>query len=311
MARTKNKHNELKMDVEPASDIDSNLQAMAQHRFNIMSKFGDNATYERERIVYETRFYMAQSAESMLEAGKRLVILKECEPHGTLIDIIENELNIPYRTAARMMQAAIKYLSPAMKSNVSALAQLGKTKLFELVTEDDEELANLVEGGTLAGFTLDDIDRMTSRELRNALRNAHEDINAQRRVLSDKNDKIDELYSQLEKKSRAQSSEENTASNMLRREACNIAYEAEGCIRGRLHAAFSALKVHCASFEEPVPSELMTGLLCQIEQAIHQLRMEFFLDAAPSNHDKPDWLIIQEPKISRPDWMSTPESTEE
>lgn len=65
-----------------------------------------------------------------------------------------------------MMQASTKYLSPALKPNVPTLAHLGKAKLFELMTEDDEELAELADGGTVAGLTLDDVDRMSVRELR-------------------------------------------------------------------------------------------------------------------------------------------------
>ena len=43
---------------------------------------GDHQQYDCERIVQETRFYLSQSAEAMLEVGKRLVILKKHEGHG-------------------------------------------------------------------------------------------------------------------------------------------------------------------------------------------------------------------------------------
>ncbi len=89
-----------------------------------------------------------------------------------------------------MMQASTKYLSPALKPNVPTLAHLGKAKLFELMTEDDEELAELADGGTVAGLTLDDVDRMSVRELRRALREARETNAAQQRVLADKNEKL-------------------------------------------------------------------------------------------------------------------------
>ena len=50
----------------------------------------------------------------MLEAGKRLVILKENEPHGDFIDIVESQLSLSKRTAQVMMQASLKYLSPKL-----------------------------------------------------------------------------------------------------------------------------------------------------------------------------------------------------
>ena len=82
MGRTKSQHVELETDVELSGDINVSLNAMTEHRLEIMQQFGEGLPYERDRIVHETKFYMAQSAEAMLEAGKRLIILKECEPHG-------------------------------------------------------------------------------------------------------------------------------------------------------------------------------------------------------------------------------------
>lgn len=102
---------------------------------------------------------IAQSAEAMLEAAKRLTILKECEPHGEFESIVRDALGIPERTAQRLMQASIKYTSPQLSAKAPALALLGKTKLFELMTEDDDVLYELADGGTIAGMTLDDIDR--------------------------------------------------------------------------------------------------------------------------------------------------------
>ncbi|MCQ7061424.1 DUF3102 domain-containing protein, partial [Escherichia coli] len=204
MGRTKSQSVELVEDAPSSGDLNISLNAMSEHRLEIMQQFGDGLPYERDRIVHETRFYMAQSAEAMLEAGKRLVILKENEPHGDFIEIVTGQLGLPKSTAHRMMQASLKYLSPSLESKVPALGLLGKTKLFELMTEDDEDLAELADGGTIAGMSLDDIDRMTSRELKAALREARETNSAQQRVLADKNEKIDALSTKLEKKSRIQ-----------------------------------------------------------------------------------------------------------
>ena len=99
MGRTKSPINtELNADVPLSDDLNVSLNAMTQHRMEIMQQFGDGLPYERERIVHEARFYMAQSAESMLEAGKRLIILKENEPHGDFTNILENDLGKNQRT---------------------------------------------------------------------------------------------------------------------------------------------------------------------------------------------------------------------
>lgn len=301
MARTKSQMIELVEDVPLTGDLNVKLNALTEHRMQVMAQFGDGLPYERDRIVHETKFYMAQSAEAMLEAGKRLVILKECEPHGDLVNIVENALGLPYRTAARMMQASAKYLSPALKSNVPTLAHLGKSKLFELMTEDDEFLAELADGGTIAGLTLDDVDRMSCRELRQSLREARETNTAQQRVLTDKNQKIDDLTTKLDKKSRIQPPPPDQEAEKLRKEVSAIAYEAEAAITVRLHTAFSTLTTFTSDNDVEPPYDFMAGLVCQIERALHHIREVYDLEAAPTGSERPTWLDAPEPVLPRTD----------
>lgn len=264
--------------------------ALSIRTSEIAAQFGDGLPYDRTRLVNEARFYMAQSAEAMLEAGKRLIVLKENEPHGEFIEIVQQQLGLPYRTTARLMQAAIKYSSPALKANVPALAHLGKTKLFELMTEDDEELAALADGGTVAGMTLDDIDRMTSRELKAALRETRENSEAQARLLADKNNKIDELAAKLTtKKPRVQTPPPDVEGEEIRKEASQFAFEAESVVRGKLRAAFQALAEH-AEKHGIAHDDFMAGLLCQVEVSVKQLRGEFGVKEAPDGEEVPDWL---------------------
>ena len=176
--------------------------ALTVRTAEIAAQFGDGLPYDRNRLVNEARFYMAQSAEAMLEAGKRLIQIKENEPHGEFERIVRESLGLPERTARRMIASSIKYLSPKLQARAPALALLGKTKLFELMTEDDEELAGLAEGGTVAGLTLDDIDRMTSRELKLALREAREQADAQSQLIASKDTKLNEMDAKLTKQKR-------------------------------------------------------------------------------------------------------------
>lgn len=299
MGRTKSPvSTELNVEVPLSDDLNVSLNAMTQHRMEIMQQFGDGLPYERDRVVHEARFYMAQSAEAMLEAGKRLIILKENEPHGEFIKILESELGLAYRTSVRMMQASTKYLSPALKPNVPTLAHLGKAKLFELMTEDDEELAELVGGGTVAGLTLDDVDRMSVRELRQALREARETNAAQQRVLADKNEKIDSLSTRLEKKSRIQLPEPDEEVKKLRAEVTALAVEAESAIAVRLSSAFETLCAYCAENMIDTPRDFMAGLVCQLESTARSLRSTFDLPDEPTGDVAPSWLTEPTPQIN-------------
>ena len=299
MGRTKSPvSTELNVEVPLSDDLNVSLNAMTQHRMEIMQQFGDGLPYERDRVVHEARFYMAQSAEAMLEAGKRLIILKENEPHGEFIKILESELGLAYRTSVRMMQASTKYLSPTLKPNVPTLAHLGKAKLFELMTEDDEELAELADGGTVAGMTLDDVDRMSVRELRQALREARETNAAQQRVLADKNEKIDSLSTRLEKKSRIQPPEPDEEVKKLRAEVTALAVEAESAIAVRLSSAFETLCAYCTENMIDTPRDFMAGLVCQLESTARSLRSTFDLPDEATGDVAPSWLTEPTPQIN-------------
>ncbi|EJA2263824.1 DUF3102 domain-containing protein [Escherichia coli] len=299
MGRTKSPMStDLNAEVPLSDDLNISLNTMAQHRVEIMQQFGDGLPYERDRIVHEARFYMAQSAEAMLEAGKRLIILKENEPYGDFINIVESELSMSKRTAQVMMQASIKYLSPQLESKAQTFALLGKAKLFELMTEDDENLAELADGGTVAGLTLDDVDRMSVRELRQALREARETNAAQQRVLADKNEKIDSLSTRLEKKSRIQPPEPDEEVKKLRAEVTALAVEAESAIAVRLSSTFETLCAYCAENMIDTPRDFMAGLVCQLESTARSLRSTFDLPDEPTGNAAPSWLTEPTPQIN-------------
>lgn len=298
MARPKNTPMELVPDVKLAEDLQVNLNAMTEHRLQIMAQFGDGLPYERDRIVHETRFYMAQSAEAMLEAGKRLIMLKENEPHGDFTRIITEDLSLSDRTAQVMMKASLKYLSPQLESKAQTFAVLGKSKLFELMTEDDEELAALADGGTIAGLTLDDVDRMSVRELRQSLREARETNSAQQRVLADKNEKIDALSTKLEKKSRIQPPKPDEEVKKLRAEVTALSTEAESAITVRLFSAFETLSAYCAENQIDTPRDFMAGLVCELESAARNLRCSFDLPDEPTGNAVPSWLTEPTPEIN-------------
>lgn len=129
----------------------------------IDSAYGDGEAYDRVRLESEVKFYLQRSGEAFVEAGRRLILLKEHEGRGTFINCLER-VGIAPRAAQKMMFVALKF------SNTPSMAHLGSTKLLELTVLDDEEIHALSEGGTVADFTFDDIDKMSVRELRNALR---------------------------------------------------------------------------------------------------------------------------------------------
>ncbi|MCX8501937.1 MAG: hypothetical protein ORO03_09635 [Alphaproteobacteria bacterium] len=120
-------------------------------------------------LVAEIRVNFKSIDKSMLEIGKNLLILKELTPHGKFLKVVES-FGISQRTAWNWMNATAR-MTGLKCSNVAAMQQLGNTKLIDMMVLDDDQLEELAEGGSVAGKTLDDIERMSSRQLREHLRN--------------------------------------------------------------------------------------------------------------------------------------------
>ncbi len=297
MARKKSEEKpeilDAQLPAEVVSKIDIEDAVAREHSELIINQFGDGIPYDRTRVVTEARFFMAQSAEAMLEAGKRLILLKEHEPHGEFAEIVENQLGIHVRAAQRMMGAALKYLSPKLQSKATTLSHLGKAKLFELVSEDDDDLAALAEGGTVAGLALDAVERMSVRELRTALREAREQDETKNQILTDKNAKLDELSSSLAKaRKRIQALSADEAAKELRQEVSAIAYEAEADIGIKLREAFTVLAQHA----EETGSDhrgYQASLVRHLENLLATIRSEFQLpdnDGAPPTAEDFKWM---------------------
>ena len=222
----------------------------------------------------EIRFYQRRSVEALLECGKRLVLLKKITAHGEFEDRVEM-LGFSVRTARRFMQAAAKITKSA---NLAVLSTQVKSAsaFLELVTHDDDaDLERLAE--------LDDIDRMSASQLRDALREIKEEAKAKDQLLEDKNKRIDKLHAAQQ---RIQSAPPDEVLADLKREATAMATEAEGMVLGRLRHALIALNNH--GDERGQQAVFMTGLLGQVQRQLNALREEFGLPDAGAN-TTPEW----------------------
>lgn len=166
-----------------ADTIHANVAALAE-------QLGYDGSLTVGALEDEIRFYQRRSVEALLAVGTRLLLLKEMTPHGEFTQRAQL-LGFHPRAAQRFMQAALK---TSKSDNLSLLAGHidGAGKFLELITLDDDDLAILAEGGSVAGVTLDAIDTMSASELRATLR-------AREKLLKDKTEKINDLSVELEK----------------------------------------------------------------------------------------------------------------
>ena len=206
MARTPTQTSQPDLSLAPHQL--ANIQAMADAS-NALAVTADQTTHNAAALALqfgydgslsigsledEIRFYQRRTIEACLELGKRLLLLKELTPHGEFNPRLEL-LGINCRMAQKFMSATLKF----SKVNSSSLLKASgtQTKLLELVILDDDELADLENGATVRGLTLDAIETMSVSELKKALRKKDLELQSKDAVITKKDQKLNQLDQEL------------------------------------------------------------------------------------------------------------------
>lgn len=265
-------------------------ESYVRHSMAIMQKWGNGEVFDKKIIVDRAKHCQHAIVGQMLELGRSLIILKEHLAHGDFITTIEGELGMSRHTAKKFMQATLKFCGEGLQDTTPKLVQLGKSKLLELVTQDDDDLKELAEGGTVAGLKLDEVDRMSVQELRKALRNARADKDALSKVMANKDSRLNELSKELEKKRHyIDTLTPDSKGGLLRKETSQLVYGAEAILRGQVWKAFETLDTHTQ--ESGIDhKQFMVGTLAEIELVINQLRSQFDLPDSTDAEELEPWL---------------------
>lgn len=157
----------------------------------------------------EIKFYQRRCVESVLELGKRLILLKEIAGHGGFYESLEG-LGFSPRLAQQFMAATFKF-SNAKSTSLLSLPNLSQTKLLELLVLDDGEIESLADGETVRGVTLDDIDCMAVSELRTAMRKAKREFEEAKATSAEMIRRRDERINKLEEENAGHTSKPKPA----------------------------------------------------------------------------------------------------
>ncbi|RJQ21987.1 MAG: hypothetical protein C4560_02900 [Nitrospiraceae bacterium] len=127
--------------------------------------------YERTLYINEVRYLMKHTAETILEIGKRLLIIREKEGYRQFAGIVEEEIGLSRTTAYRFMHCAAN----AEKFPRIDLSQIGtSSKVYALLEAPEEELAKFEQLGLFAGKDMDELERMSVKELRSTVKKLRE-----------------------------------------------------------------------------------------------------------------------------------------
>lgn len=218
MARPRKTRTPVETDAVAASAIDHAALEAAGDAANTLGTqiaiveqlYPVDIPYHLDLYVSVIRQDAAESAQRLLRIGRMLIVIRERETREMYAQAV-TRAGLSPRFAARAIQAAAKL------SDRQAIQQLGVSKALELLSEDDDTLDALEDGGTLAGLTLDEIDRMSVRELRATLRDERreraEEKSAEAEIVARKDERINKLL--RERKRVERSSARDKAGELL------------------------------------------------------------------------------------------------
>ncbi len=113
-----------------------------------------------DALTAEILILKQQTAQNIIEIGKRLISVKESLPHGEWGKWLKEKVDFTDRTAQRFIKVANEC------SNPTALSDLPKTKVFALLDLPLEEREEFVKNNP--------VDEMTTRELQEAIKEKKE-----------------------------------------------------------------------------------------------------------------------------------------
>ena len=140
--------------------------AIIESSIELARKLGYEGSLEPDALENSAREAIRRLNLGVMEVGAYFLLLREQCQHGEFLERLER-LGVEPRAAQRYMQVTLRFSNA---SSVTHLQGMSRAKLLAMVVLEDDEIQELNDGGSVRGVTLDEIDRMSARELREALR---------------------------------------------------------------------------------------------------------------------------------------------
>lgn len=186
--------------ITPEKDV-KGIDELAERgrQVSVIDKmFGEEGLpFDQRRIERECIHLLRRASEDVYTIGCMFIQLKEHLPHGDFVESLER-IGIDKYSASRFMKVSIKLQDDMKKTLHPNVKNLPQSKLFDIAFMDTEDIEELKENGTIAGLQLDEVQKMSVRELRTKIKDYKDDKKALEEQLTEKNKKIDELDRELQ-----------------------------------------------------------------------------------------------------------------
>lgn len=206
MARPRTNRTPAELESTAGSVDDSALQesgaaldAQARHLAVVEQIYGLEQPYSLDNHVTRLRLLRQEVGLRLLEAGLLIIQIKEREPDGEFKAALIRA-GYEERFAYRTMQVARSFGADPLRRQLAD--KLGMGKVLALLTEDDDDIETLAQGGELHGLTADEFARMTKREVIALLKREREEAEQEREATDEVMRKKDERINKLAKEKR-------------------------------------------------------------------------------------------------------------
>lgn len=217
----------------------------------------------------------------IFELGGYLLLLKEGCEHGAFTPMLER-LGINPQAASRYMGVTKRFANLPTSAN---LEKLGFSKMAELLPLDDSQLDDLVDEGQTGELDLDDVSRMSVKELRAAVRKERAEA-AKQKNRAERQEAVNaEMHEEVRQIKLLPEPEQ---AKRLHAEAGKIQDEVMGMVRGNLRRALEKLN---ESGQDQ--SLFMAGMVGQLIAELTMLRDEFNLVEVGSTPEWEKWSNAQ------------------
>lgn len=148
-----------------------------------------------EKTTAEILILKDQTAQNIIEIGKRLIKVKDNLPHGEYLNWLENSVDFTERTAQRFVKVAIAF------SNTTPVSHLGSRKLFALAGLDEEDRQEIMQENNVEDMTTRELEQVIKekKQIKEQLE-AEQDYSSELQdAIKQKEEKIRELQTEIEK----------------------------------------------------------------------------------------------------------------
>ena len=147
-----------------------------------------------EKTTAEILILKDQTAQNIIEIGRRLIEVKERLEHGEYLKWLKEKVDFTERTAQRFVKVATVF------SNTTPVSHLGTRKLLALAGLDEEDRQEVIKENKVEDMTTRELERVVKekKEIKKQLEEEQELSNELQEEIKEKEKQIKTLQNEIE-----------------------------------------------------------------------------------------------------------------